>query len=94
VRVRFTRNDLRLRTDAARFERGRALALTIGDLYEDEWSLVATIDDQGKSYQAMVHDGSPPLSAECDCREGAPPSFCEHSVAVGLYYLGDDEDFA
>jgi uncharacterized Zn finger protein len=50
-----------------------------------------TVLDDGRAYQAMVHH-SPPMSAECDCPDGGPPSFCEHSKAVGLRYLGDDGD--
>ncbi|MGH3026180.1 MAG: hypothetical protein ACRDLR_07020 [Gaiellaceae bacterium] len=88
----FARTDLQRRAEPARFERGRQLTSTIEDLYEDEWSLFGTVLDDGKSYQAMVHHGSPPLSAECDCPHGVPPSFCEHSVAVGLCYLGEDDD--
>ena len=33
----FTRQDLQRLVEPARFERGRMLAETIDDLYEDEW---------------------------------------------------------
>lgn len=91
MKLLFARKDLQRLVEPARFERGRLLAGTIKDLYEDEWSLVGTVLDDGKPYQAMVHHTSSPLCGECDCPDAGPPSFCEHSVAVGLCYLGEDE---
>jgi uncharacterized Zn finger protein len=92
VSLLFTRNELQHLSDPARFELARQLAGTIDDLYEDEWSVVGTVIDGGGPYQAMVHH-HPPMSAECECPDGGPPHFCEHSIAVGLCYLGDDRDF-
>lgn len=91
MKLFFTRKDLQRLVAPAKFERGRVLAHTIEDLYEDEWSLCGTVLDDGRCHEAMVHHGSRWLSAECDCLEGGPPSFCEHSVAVGLCYLGEVE---
>jgi hypothetical protein len=91
VSLLFTRNDLERLAEPAWFERARRLAGTIHDLYEDEWSVFGTVLDDGRACQAMVHY-SPPISAECDSPDGDPPSFCEHSIAVGLRYLGDDRD--
>ena len=88
----FTRQDLQRLVEPARFERGRMLAETIDDLYEYVWSLCGTILDGVRRHEAIVHHGSPGLSVECDCPEGGPPSFCAHSVAVGLCYLGEVED--
>jgi hypothetical protein len=89
----FTSGDLQRLAGPARFGRGRLLTAAVDDdVYEDEWSLVATVVDGGNAYLAMVHHGSAPLSGECDCPAGSPPSFCEHSVAVGLCYLGEDGD--
>ncbi len=87
----FAKEDLRCIAEPAWFERGRQLSVTIEGFYQDEWSLVGTVLDDGKAYQAMIHHGSPPLSAECDCSDGEPPSVCEHSVAVGLSYLDEDD---
>jgi GNAT superfamily N-acetyltransferase len=92
VKLLFTRNELRRLVDPERFQRGRLLARTIVDLYEDEWSLVGTVIDEGKAHLAMLHHGTPRLSAECDCPDGGPPAFCEHSAAVGLCYLDEDTD--
>jgi uncharacterized Zn finger protein len=84
----FGEDDLLELTGRERLERGRALAETIDDLYEDEWSIWGTVhDDGGKAYLAMVHHVGPPLSCECDCPDGAPGTWCEHVVAVGLAYL-------
>ena len=91
MKLLFAKEDLRLLIDPARFERGRQVSATIEDLYQDEWSLVGTVLDAGTPYQAMVHHGSPPLAAECDCSDGQPPLFCEHSVAVGLSYIDADD---
>jgi uncharacterized Zn finger protein len=41
----------------------------------------------------MVHHRVGLLCGECECPDGEPGSFCEHSVAVGLYYLSDDDSF-
>jgi uncharacterized Zn finger protein len=92
MKLVFTRKDLQRLVEPAQFERGSVLADTIDDLYEDEWSLCATVLDGARHYEAMVHHGDRRLSAECDCPEGGPPSFCVHSIAVGLYYLGEVED--
>jgi hypothetical protein len=70
VSLLFTRNDLERLAEPARFERARRLAGTIDDLYEDEWSVFGTVLDDGGANQAMVHH-SPPMSAECDCPDGA-----------------------
>jgi hypothetical protein len=70
VSLLFTRNDPQRLAEPARFERARQLAGTIDDLYEDEWSVFGTVLDDGRPYQAMVRH-SPPMSAECDCPEGA-----------------------
>lgn len=61
----------------------------IDDQYEDEYSLCATVTD-GRPYLAMVHHRVGRLTGECDCPNGEPGSFCEHSVAVGLAYLDEE----
>ena len=86
----FTELDLQRLAGPTRLQRGRRLADTIDDLYEDEYSLCATVYD-GQPYLAMVHHRVGRLSGECDCSDGGPGSFCEHSVAVGLCYLSEDE---
>lgn len=86
----FTEDDLKRLAGRARFERGRSLVDEVDDdLYEDEYSLCATVHD-GRPHLAMVHHQHP-LSGECDCPHGRPPGFCEHSVAVGLCYLLDND---
>lgn len=82
----FGEDDLLALAGRERLERGRVLAGTIDDLYEDEWSICGTVHD-GKAYLAMVHHVGSPLSCECDCPDGAPGRWCEHVVAVGLAYL-------
>ena len=86
----FTEADLRGLAGPARFERGRELLDLVSDLYEDEFSLCATVTD-GKPHLAMVHHLVGPLSGECECPDGDPESFCEHSVAVGLCYLAEQD---
>jgi len=86
----FTEQDLRRLAGQARFKRGFTHVETIDDLYEDEFSLCATVYD-GQPYLAMIHHRAGPLTGECDCPDGGPGPFCEHSVAVGLCYLSDDE---
>ena len=86
----FSELDLQRLAGRARVERGRNLVDTIDDLYEDEYSLCATVyDDQ--PYLAMVHHRVGSLAGECDCLDGGPGSFCEHSVAVGLCYLAEED---
>lgn len=87
----FTESDLLRLAGPARFERGRLLVDEIDDLYEDEYSLCATIND-GESVLAMVHHRVGRLSGECDCADGQPGAFCEHSVAVGLCYLEEQKE--
>jgi uncharacterized Zn finger protein len=91
VSLLFTRNELQRLAAPEQFERARQLAGTIDDLYDDGWSVFGTVVDDGRRYEAMVHH-TPPMSAECMCPDGGPPSFCEHSIAVGLCYLGDERD--
>ncbi len=86
----FTELDLQRLAGEARFERARCLVETIGDLYEDKFSLCATVYDD-EPYLAIVHHRVGRLGGECDCPDGEPGSFCEHSVAVGLCYLSDDD---
>lgn len=81
-------DDLELAGGRARLERARRLAGTIDDLYEDEWSICATVKDPGP-HLAMIHHVGRPLGCECDCPDGAPGNWCEHVLAVGLSYLGD-----
>ncbi len=85
----FTEADLLSLAGPARFERGRSLIDMIDDEYEDEYSLCATVTD-GRPYLAMVHHRVGRLAGECECPDGKPGSFCEHSVAVGLAYLFDE----
>jgi uncharacterized Zn finger protein len=85
----FTEADLLRLAGPARFERGRSLVDMVDDEYEDEYSLCATVTD-GRPYLAMVHHRVGRLAGECDCPDGRPGSFCEHSVALGLSYLDDD----
>jgi hypothetical protein len=47
----------------------------IEDFYQDEWSLVETVLDDGKAYQAMIPPREPSSFAKCDCSDGEPPSF-------------------
>lgn len=86
----FTERDLQRLAGRTRFTRGRSLVDTIDDLYEDEWSLCATVYD-GEARLAMVHHRVGRLSTECDCPDGHPGSFCAHAVAVGLCYLSDSD---
>jgi uncharacterized Zn finger protein len=88
----FTELDLERLAGRARLERGRSLLDTIDDSYEDEFSLCATVYDR-QPYLAMVHHRVGLLCGECECPDGEPGSFCEHSVAIGLYYLSDDDLF-
>jgi len=80
--------DLERLAGRDRLARARCLVDSIDDLYEDEFSLCGTVID-GASYLAMVHHRVGQLSGECECPNGDPPGLCEHSVAVGLCYLGD-----
>jgi uncharacterized Zn finger protein len=83
-----TARDLERLAGPERFHRGLELLAAVEDLYEDEHSLCATVHDDGKPYLAMVHhDGG----GECECPDGGPPGYCQHSVAVGLSNLGDVE---
>ena len=84
----FSEQDLEQLAGAERFERARLLVDTIDDLYEDEWSICGTVHDD-KPYLAMVHHVGHPLGCECECPDGAPGSWCEHAVAVGLCYLDE-----
>ena len=61
----------------------------MSDLYEDEFSLSATVED-GEQHLAMLHHAFGPLSAECDCPDGRNEPRCDYAAAVGLYYLTDD----
>jgi hypothetical protein len=83
----FSRRQLTPLFDPAVIARGQALADTIDDLYEDEWSIVGTVADGKRSFLAMVHHGNGPLSTECDCPEGRTGVSCEHAAAVGLCYV-------
>jgi len=82
----FSQRDLQRLAGRRRFRRGLRLVDTIDDLYEDEWSLCATVHDC-EPHLAMVHHRGSPLSTECDCPDGRPGSFCEHAV----YYLSNDD---
>lgn len=84
----FSERDLKRVAGRARLQEAERLVETIDDLYEDEWSLAATVQDADFRYLAMLHHGGRgPLSSECECKDDGPDSFCAHSVAVGLYYL-------
>ncbi len=85
----FKESDLLRLAGAERLERARILAEEIDDLYEDEHSLCATIDD-GQPYLAMLHHRSGRLWSECECPNGEPGGFCEHSIALGLCYLDEE----
>ena len=86
----FTELDLLRLAGRERLERGRSLVDTIDDLYDDEYSICATVHD-GEPYLAMVHHRVGLLAGECDCLDGGPGSFCEHSAAVGLCYLAEHD---
>ena len=84
----FTEADLERLAARGPFERARILAGEIDDLYEDEYSLCATVND-GEPYLAMLHHRVGPLWSECECPNGEPGGFCAHSIAVGLCYLAE-----
>ena len=86
----FTESDLLRLAGPERLTRARVFADEIDDLYEDEYSLCATITD-GQPYLAMLHHRVGRLSSECECPDGEPGGFCVHSLAIGLCYL-DEED--
>lgn len=88
VAIAFDEADLEELAGGERLERGRLLADTIEDLYEDEWSICGTVND-GRLYFAMVHHVGHPLSSECDCPDGDPGGWCTHAVAVGLRHLDE-----
>ena len=85
----FTERALRRLAGPARLWRARSLVESVSDLYEDEFSICATVED-GEQHQAMLHHAFGPLSAECDCTDGRNEPCCAHAAAVGLYYLTDD----
>jgi len=60
----------------------------VSDLYEDEFSLCATVED-GEQHLAILHHAFGPLSAECDAQT-AGESLLRHTAAVGLYYPAHD----
>ena len=62
----------------------------IEDDYEDEYSLCATVTDL-RPHLVMVHHRVGRLGSECDCHDGVPDSFCEHAVALGLWYLDEGD---
>lgn len=84
----FTEADLLRLAGPARFARGRLLIGMVEDDYEDEYSLCATVTDL-RPLLVMVHHRVGRLGSECDCQPGVPNSFCEHAVALGLWYLDD-----
>ncbi len=83
----FSTTQLARLFEPASLDRGLALAGTINDLYEDEWSIVGTVTEGSRSFLAMVHHGNGPLSTECDCPDGRGGSCCDHAAAVGQCYL-------
>jgi uncharacterized Zn finger protein len=85
----FTERELRRLAGPARLTRARSLLGSVSDLYEDELSVCAAVED-GERHLAMIHHAFGPLSAECDCPNGANAPCCDHAAAVGLYYLTDD----
>jgi uncharacterized Zn finger protein len=85
----FTERELRRLAGPARVRRARSLLDSVSDLYEDEFSICATVED-GEQRGAMLHHAFGPLSAECDCPDGRNEPCCDHAAAVGLYYLTDD----
>jgi uncharacterized Zn finger protein len=85
----FTERELRRLAGTARVRRARSLLDSVSDLYEDEFSICATVEDDAQ-HQAMLHHAFGPLSAECDCPDGRNEPCCDHAAAVGLYYLTDD----
>ena len=84
----FSEDDLEQLAGRDRLERARRLVDTIDDLYEDEWSICGTVNDE-KPYLAMAHHVGHPLGSECECPEGDTGSWCEHAVAVALCYLNE-----
>jgi uncharacterized Zn finger protein len=84
----FTERDLIRLGGPERLDLARAFADQIDDLYEDEYSLCATISD-GQPYLAMLHHRVGRLWSECECPNGEPGGFCVHSLAVGLCYLDE-----
>lgn len=66
----FTEANLATLAGQDRLERARSLVDTIDDLYEDEYSLCATVHD-GRPYLAMVHHRIGRLAAECECPTAA-----------------------
>jgi uncharacterized Zn finger protein len=86
----FAERDLRRLAGPSRFARGQILIDGVTDLYEDEFSVCATVFD-GRPYLAMVHHSVGLLGSECDCPAGGQGLFCEHSVAVGLCYGADGD---
>ena len=85
----FTERELRRLAGPARLRRARGLLDGVSDLYEDELSLCATVED-GEQHLAMLQHALGPLGAECDCPDGRNGACCDHAAAVGHYYLTAD----
>ncbi len=89
-----TRRDLRAAATPQALARGQELAADVEDLDWDEHSIWGSLPGEGiAAGDLMIHHGDLPLSGECpSCRGSGTTRLCAHMAAIGLAFLGDDQE--
>ena len=89
-----TRGDLQAAATTQALARGQELAADVGDLDWDEHSIWGSLPGEGiAAGELMIHHGDLPLSGECPvCRGAGATGLCAHMTAIGLAFLGDDQE--
>jgi hypothetical protein len=90
-----TRRDLAAATAPKSLARGRELAASVEDLGWDEYSIWGGLPGEGiEAGNLMIHHSDRPLCGECTCADKKASGLCAHMAAVGLAFLGGDQELA